>query len=394
MRNVWVLTLAQAFAACGTIVLVTFGGIVGARIAPTPALATLPLSLGVVGVAITTIPAALLMQRIGRKPAFMASAALSATAALLCAWATAHGQFAMFCVAAMLIGGGQAFVLQYRFAATEYVPLELAGRAVSTVMLGTLAATLLGPELGDRARNLAGWPEFTGSFVVLAGLLLVAAVVLSVIEPVVPRSDQPRAQARPLRTIAAQPAFVVAVLASIGSYTVMSFIMTATPISMHVLDGLTVSETKRVITAHLLAMYIPSLASGWLTRALGLKPMMLLGIALMAVCIGIAAWVGQHFVHYLYGLVLLGAGWNLLFVAATTLLTRTYHVSERFKVQGFNDFATFAAQATASLMAGVALEGLGWPDLNLLGLPALAVLLGAIAWLHVHERAGRHVHPA
>jgi MFS family permease len=387
MRNVWILTLAQAFAACGTIMLVTFGGIVGTRIAPSATWATLPLSFAVLGVAATTLPAALLMQRIGRRPAFVTSAVLSAAAALLCAWATAQSAFPVFCLAAALLGAGQAFVLQYRFAATEYVPAEATGRAVSLVMLGTLAAALIGPELGDRARHLGGWPEFTGSFVVLAALLLLSGGVLVRLEPAALRAGHTTAPARPLRTIAAQPAFVVALLASLGAWAVMSFIMTATPISMHVLDGLSVSDTKRVISAHLLAMYLPSLASGWMTRALGLKPMMLLGVALMGLCIAIAAYVGHHFVHYAIGLVLLGVGWNLLFVAGTTLLTHTYTSSERFKAQGLNDFVTFGVQAVVSLLAGVAVQLLGWKYLNLLGVPVLAMLAVAIAWLHLKRRS-------
>lgn len=165
--------------------------------------------------------------------------------------------------------------------------------------------------------------------------------------------------------------------------------MTATPISMHVLDGLSVSDTKRVISAHLLAMYVPSLASGWMTRALGLKPMMLLGVALMTLCIAIAAYVGHHFMHYAVALVMLGVGWNLLFVAGTTLLTRTYTPSERFKAQGLNDFVTFGTQAIVSLMAGVVVQLLGWKYLNLLGIPVLAMLTVAIAWLHIKQRSDR-----
>ena len=386
MRNVWILFLAQALAACGTIMLVTFGGIIGARIAPNAALSTLPLSLGVIGVAATTIPAAMLMQRIGRKPAFVASALVSATAALLIAWATAHSRFAILCAASLLIGAGQAFVLQYRFAATEHVPAESAGRAVSIVMLGTLAAAILGPELGHRTRFLGGWTEFTGSFLALAALLIAAAIVLLGLDPPVIRKARADTAARPMRDIAAQPAFIVAVLAGVTSYAVMSFIMTATPISMHIIDGLSVRRTTQVISAHLLAMYLPSLAGGWLTRVLGEKRMMLIGSALMATCVGIAALIGQHFAHYLVALVLLGIGWNLLFVAGTTLLTRTYSAAERFRVQGVNDFAIFGVQALVSLLAGHAIQALGWATLNLASLPLLAATAAAVAWLHAHDR--------
>ena len=155
--------------------------------------------------------------------------------------------------------------------------------------------------------------------------------------------------ARPLGVVARQPAFVTAVLAGVTAFAVMSFIMTATPISMHVVDGLPVDDTKSVISMHLLGMYVPSLASGWLIRVLGVRPMMLAGLAFMGVCVAISVFVGQHFVHYVAALVLLGIGWNFLFVAGTTLLTTSYAPSERYRAQGLNDFVVFGAQA-----AGVA----------------------------------------
>lgn len=380
------LAVAQAFTACGVIVLFTFGGIVGARIAPVPALATLPLSLAIVGVALMTLPAAGLMQRFGRKPVFVGGALGGGVAALLGAVAIEERQFGLLCVAGALLGASQALGQQYRFAAAEYVPPELAGRAVGSVMTGTLVAAVLGPELADRARHLLGAVEFSGSFLALALLLAAAAVPLLLLAPPPALATESASGARPLRRIAAQPGFIVAVLAAISAYGVMSFIMTATPISMHVHHGFDVTEVKRVISAHVVAMYAPSLVSGWLTRRLGLTAMMVIGLISMAACIGIAAVVGHAFVHYLSGLVLLGLGWNLLFVAGTTLLTRTYTPAERFKTQGLNDFATFGTQACVSLLAGVAIQRLGWGGLNLASLPLLLAMGLALLW---HKARGR-----
>ncbi len=386
MRNLWILTVAQALGSCGMIMLVTYGGIIGTRIAPAPALATLPLALTIVGIALSTIPAAMTMRRWGRKRGFIASGGVGVAAALLAAWAIAHAQFPLFCLAGMLIGVHQAFILQYRFAATEYVPAESAGRAIGMIMLGILAAAVLAPEIGDRGRLMAGWPEFTGSFVMLALLCLAGVMLLLTLQPaVVAAQTAAPSPERTLTRIAAQPAFVVAVLASVSSFAVMSFIMTATPISMHVHDGFSVEQTQRVITAHIIAMYAPSLVSGWLTRTLGLIRMMLAGVALMALCVVIAVAVGQHFVHYLWAMIVLGAGWNLLFVAGTTLLTRVHSAGERFKVQGVNDFATFGVQAMVSLLAGTAIVTLGWVWLNLISVPLLLAMLLAIAWLHRDE---------
>lgn len=367
--------------------LVSFAGIIGTRIAPHPALATLPLSLSILGVASLSLPAALLMRRVGRRPAFVGSALVGACAALLCAWAVAHSQFVLLCAAGFLLGGNMAFVQQYRFAAAEYVAPDEAPQAVATVLLGTLAAAIIGPALGTATRHLGGWPEFTGSYVLLAGLCVVAALILLQLQPAPLRETVQAAPARPLRVIAAQPDFQLAVIAGVVSYAVMSFIMTATPISMHVHDGYTPGETTSVISAHLLGMYLPSLASPWLVRRLGIRGMMLGGLAAMALCIAISAVLGHAFVHYFTGLVLLGIGWNLLFVAGTSLLTTTYAPAERFGAQGANDLAVFGSQACASLLAATAMESVGWAALNLASLPLLLLVL-VLLWRRRPAAAG------
>lgn len=376
MRQVWLLTLAQALAACGTIVLISFAGIVGTHIAPLPVLATLPLSMSVVGVAATSLPAALLMQRIGRRRAFIGSALAAALGALLAAWSVAQSSFWGLCAAALLLGANMAFVHQYRFAAVEHVPPARAGKAVATVMLGTLAAAVLGPTIGQAARNLGGWPEFTGSFVVLTGLLLAAAGVLTRLQdaPVGAHAAHDGAPT-PLRAIVARPAYRFAVLCALASYAVMSFIMTATPLSMHVHHGFSSAATTSVITAHLLGMYLPSLASPLIVARLGVPRMIAAGVAINVGCVAIAAFAGHAYLHYFSALVLLGLGWNLMFVAATTLLTSTYAPGERFRAQGFNDLAVFGSQALASLLAGTAIETIGWEWLNLATVPLLLWVL-------------------
>ena len=379
MRNVWILTLAQAFAACGTIVLVAFGGIVGTRIAPTPVLATLPLSVSVVGLAAMSLPAALLMQRIGRKRAFIGSALVAALAAIVAAIAVARGNFPLFCLSAFFLGANMAFVQQYRFAAIEFVGAQLASRAVSTVMIGTLAAALVGPTLGGAVSELRELPQYTASFLMLSLLLVIAALVLTRLPSAMlaaVRSDD--VGSRPLHAMLRDRHYRIAVLAGLASYAVMSFIMTATPLSMHVHDGFSTTDTTVVITAHLLGMYLPSLATPWLVAKLGVRTLMMLGVAANVLCVLICALVGHHFVHYFSALVLLGVGWNLMFVAATTLLSTTYAPAERFRAQGFNDLAVFGSQAMASLLAGVAIETLGWQVLNLVTLPLLLWVMWSV----------------
>jgi MFS family permease len=334
------------------------------------------------------------MQRIGRKRAFVASAMVAALGALLCAYSIAVGHFIGLCCAAFFIGANMAFVHQYRFAAMEFVSEADTGKAVSTVMIGTLAAAIIGPTLGQQASHLGGWQEFTGSFVVLAGICLVAGAVLSRLPSDVPRPpDPPRHAAataassgRPLSEIIRDGRYRLAVLGALASYAVMSFIMTATPLSMHVHDGFSSAETTTVITAHLLGMYLPSLVSPLIVRWLGIHRMMLLGIAANVACVVICAWVGHAFMHYFSALVLLGVGWNLMFVAATTQLGSTYQPEERFRAQGFNDFAVFGCQAVASLLAGTAIETLGWEALNLITLPLLLLVL----WMTLtsHSKTG------
>lgn len=389
MRNIWMLTLAQAFAACGTTMLVAFGGIAGARLAPSAALATLPWSITIVGVACASLPAALLMQRIGRRPAFVGSALLAALSALLCAWSIAHHSFVALCGAGFLLGTNSAFVQQYRFAATEFLEPAQSGRAIATVMLGTLAAAIMGPAIGEATRNVQGWPEFTGSFVALAGLLVAAAATLATLQLPPARSAADAGSGRALREIVAQPAYRMAALAGIVGYAAMSFVMTATPISMHIHDGFSSRETSLVISGHLLGMYLPSLASGWLAARLSARAMLLIGVGGMTACVLISALIGHAFTHYFAGLLLLGVGWNFMFVAATTLLTRTYLPAERFRAQGANDLSIFGTQAVASLLAGAAIERLGWQLLNLAILPPLALV--AVAALRLRPPTGGKV---
>ena len=374
VKPVLILALAQCFSATGTAVVVLLGGILGTTLAPTPLLATMPASMQIVGVALSTIPAALFMQRFGRRYGFILSACTATGATLLAAWAVAQHSFALLCIATALIGVNNAFTLQYRFAAAEFVSAEKVGKAVGLVMIGTLVAVWIGPTLALYARHLLPSAEFAGSFLATSGLYLIAIVILMRL-PDAGRARVASAGGRPLRAIVRQRAFRVAVAASLIGYAVMSFIMTATPISMHIHDHLSVDATGAVIKSHLIAMYLPSLASGWLVSRFGVRTMMLAGVAIMSGCIMVAAFTSHAVLHYGVALVLLGAGWNLLFVSGTTLLTRCYRPEERFRAQGLNDFLTFGCQATVSLLAGAAIAGLGWEHLNLVALPLLALML-------------------
>jgi MFS family permease len=379
VRNVYVLAIAQALSAAGMMTVFLLGGILGSELAPRPELATLPVSLTVVGLAATVLPAALLMERIGRRNAFVASALLASGAALVVAWAVVESSFVLLCAATLALGANLAFQQQHRFAAAESVSPGRVSHAVSMVMIGTLAAAAVGPQVALALRDLVPGHEYAGSFVGVALLCAAAALVLTQCEPGMTRSHAVASgEARPLADVVRQPTYLLAVAAAVVSYAVMSFIMTATPISMHVHDHHSDTDTAWVIQSHLLAMYGPSLFSGRLIARIGVRAGMGAGVALMFLCVAIAS-AGRDLMHYWWGLVLLGVGWNLLFVAGTTLLTTTYRPAERYRAQAVNEFSVFGTQALASLLAGPAIHLIGWRSLNLATLVPLALFAAALA---------------
>jgi MFS family permease len=381
MQPVWMLSATQALCMSGSFLFVLLGGIIGSHLAPSPALATLPVSVLIAGLAASVIPAGALIHRFGRRAVFAGSALQAAAGCILAGYAITEGSFLLFCAAAFLLGANNAVVMQYRFAATEYVVPARASRAIAVVMCGALVAAWLGPELAVRTAHLVPGAEYAGSFYAATVLYVAAAAVLTRIPDSTAAALVDPTPPRRLREIAAQPVFRVAVLAALVSYTVMSFIMTATPISMHVVDGHDAVATARVIQVHLLGMYLPSLASGWIIAKFGDRPVIVAGTLLMGGCVAIAAFAGHAVLHYGWALGVLGLGWNLLFIAATTMLTKTYRARERVQAQTLNDFLVFGAQAVASLLAGLAVTTLGWEQLNLATLPLLAAVLIAMTML-------------
>jgi predicted MFS family arabinose efflux permease len=356
---------------------VFLGGLVGADLAPAPLWSTLPVSLMVVGVAASSAPAALIMRAIGRPRGFAAGSLLAALAAVAAVAAIGWGSFLLFCAATALIGANGAFVAQYRFAAAESVEESRVGHAVSFVLIGGIAAGFLGPELGRRASGWIALGPFSGSFLSLAGLYLLCAVLVFLLKDPARQQKAAAEEARPLGQILGQPPFRVALLAGVVAYGVMSFAMTATPISMHRIDGFSLSSTARVIQSHVIAMYAPSLLTAFLVGRLG--PLRVMGLGVLAM-IGSAALAlsGHTLPLYGAGLVLLGVGWNFLFIGATTLLTRSYRAAERFKAQALNDFLIFGVQSFASLSAGAVLFLSSWEAVNLAILPVLAATLAAL----------------
>ncbi len=369
----------------GPSVVVLLAGIVGADLAPVPELATLPVSLMVLGTALASIPAALIMQRIGRRNGFVGAALLGVGAAGLGAYAVLAGNFLLLGVAALLIGANSAFAQQYRFAAAESVPEAQAGRAVSIVLFGSILAGYLGPEAATRGQRLLQVP-YAGGFLALALLFLASAVALAFLKDIRPTQASVGGSERPLKMIVGQPMFLVAMIASAVSYGVMSLIMTATPVHLHRMQGASLDQTALIIQSHVVAMYLPLLFTGWLTERFGVRRLMLAG----AVCLFLTVAAGvmsESLLHYWITLVLLGIGWNLLFVGGTVMLTLSYHPAERFKAQAVNDFVVFGVTALASLSAGAMIFRAGWEAMNLLPLPFLVLVVVSLYLLSTRKLA-------
>ena len=387
IRNLAILIGAQLCFTSGSVLLVTIGGIVGSRIAPSPTLATLPVSLMVLGTAATTIPAAMLMQRFGRRFGFCGASVLGLAAALIRAEALGTDAFWGFAAAALGIGATLAFAQQFRFAAAESVPPERAGQAISLILLGSIGGALLGPELVARSALLDPERPFRFAMFALGGLHVLAGAMLALLSDgrqVDAAEDE--APARPLGEVVRQPLFLTAVAGGVVGQGVMTYLMTATPVSMHVVEGHDIAETAGVIRAHVVAMYVPSLASAVLIGRFGAQRMMAAGVVAMLLTIALGL-SGREVMHYWWALVLLGIGWNFLFVGGTTLLVGTYRPSERFRAQAVNDFSVFGTSAMASLAAGSVMLGFGWVALLTSALPALVIMGLALGWQAVRAPA-------
>ncbi|MEE8305718.1 MAG: MFS transporter [Gammaproteobacteria bacterium] len=374
-RNLIVLFACQLLAATGAIVMVTLGGIIGGNLSDNPALATLPVSVWVVSMALTTVPAVLVMRRIGR-PLGFSLASLSATVAVLVAlWALQQASFWGYVFAAALFGINMAFMQQYRFAAIESVPAAYAARAVSWVLMGAVGGAMLGPII---LRHSVTWNNdvpYAGTMLSLAALYLTAAALFLLLRtPEIEESTGTSGSERPLGDMIRQPVFIVAVLGGTIGYGVMTFVMTATPLSMHSVDGFSLDQTASVIRAHVFGMYLPSLVSGYLIDRLGVTRMMAAGSVVLVFAL-IVAMSGHSMSEYMLALVLLGVGWNFLYVGGTAMLTYTYKTEERFRAQAFNEFCVFGFTAIGSLLAGTIMYLFGWFTTVAAPVPILALIM-------------------
>jgi MFS family permease len=377
-NNVWLLTLIQALALSAGTMLVLAGGVLGAQLTPEPKWSTLPLAMSIVGTACGVVPITRLMQHFGRKPVFIMSTVLGSLVALIAAASIANNSFWGLVLSAFLLGLMMSAIQQIRFAAMESVNVELIPKAASTVLLGGLVAAILGPELVTLGQFFSD-QDFVGGFYLTAALLLLCSLLFTQIDNTHILTEDSSLSGRKLSVITRQPVFILAVSASVVGYALMSFIMTATPLHMHVHETYSLQDTKWVIQSHIFAMFFPSLFSGWLISKLGTSNIITLGLTTYTATI-IIALTGSEWLSYWCALVLLGIGWNFLFVGGTVLLSQSYQPNERFKVQGLNEFLVFGCQATAALSAGVFLNLIDWRGLLIASFAIIAVQLIVITW--------------
>ena len=376
--TVWGLALAQALLTTGNILLVAVSALIGKQLASHPALVTAPVASQFLGLILATLPAAFLMQKLGRKKVFVIGNVFGIIGALVAIQALLSASLLLFTLGIFLTGIAIGIAQQYRFAALDECRAESHAKAISVVMSGGVLAAFIGPNLAIWSQNWFSQNVYVGAFVGLA-VLYVLALLLIVCLPLKGHTlaQQANAEVRSYRELWQQPLFVAAIASGAIGYGVMVFLMTATPLAMHHHDY-AFPDIAVVIQWHVLGMFVPSFFTGHLIKKHGLKPIIMLGCALLIIS-AIINLFGQSYVHFFTSLVLLGIGWNFTFIGATQLVSLTYRPQEKGKVQGMNDFLVFTTAAIASLFAGQTVETIGWMWVNLISLPLIAVAMLLIA---------------
>jgi len=383
-RNVLVLTASLAFNMTAVSVLVVTSALVGQMLAEDKALATLPFSLQFVGTMVASVPASMIMQRMGRRFGFTIGALIGILAGAVMTIAIYLGDFWLFALGNALVGVANGVAQLYRFAAAEAADDSFRAKAISLVLGGGVVAAIVGPELAKWSSHLLDPFIFAGCFVVVMALNALSALQLQMLRIPPLTVEQRSTGGRPLLEIVRQPTYLIALFGAMAAFSVMIMVMTATPIAM-VACGHSFNDAAFVIQWHALGMFAPSFVTGWLISRLGVLNVMLMGVLLFAGCIT-ANLLGTEIMNFWVANFLLGIGWNFLFVGASAMLTETYRPAERAKAQAFNDFTVFGVVAIASLSAGMLHELVGWAAVNLGGVVPAVGILGGLLWLKAHRR--------
>ncbi|UFN51624.1 MFS transporter (plasmid) [Roseomonas sp. OT10] len=385
--NVLRLATAQALAGANSVVVYATGAVVGSMLTPNPALATLPVSIFVVGMAACTLLSGLIAARHGRRAAFLAGAGCGVLVGLLAALAVVLGSFWLFCAGTFFGGAYAAVVLSFRFAAADCAPAERRPRALSAVMAGGVFAGVIGPQLVTHTMDL--WPPylFAVTFMAQAGVAAFSALILLGVRlPKPTAAEQAAGRGRPLGLIARQPRFVTAVICGVVSYLLMNFLMTSAPLAMR-MCGLSQGDANLGLQWHVIAMYAPSFFTGRLITRFGTTRVVAAGLVLTAASTAVGL-LGVDVAHFWGTLLLLGIGWNFGFVGASAMVLECHRPEERARVQSFNDFVVFGTMAFGSFLSGGLLASYGWDTVLWLSFAPLALAVAALA-LTRPARSGR-----
>jgi MFS family permease len=385
-RAAVLLAVASAIGGSAGPIAIGTGGLVGAALLPPDqmGLATVPVSAYILGPALASIPAAMTMRRIGRRNGFILGTAIGAVGAAVITWGIVTGAFWLYCAGMVFLGAASAFSQQYRFAAADASEPEFRPRAISWVLAGGVVTGVIGPQLAIHAQPPIPSVPLAGPFLTLVGLMVLTAIVLSRLNVPPPPPIVKGQGGRPLLTILMQPKFLVALLAAISSYALMSLVMTATPLAM-LEHHHSHADAQTGIQWHVIAMFGPSFFTGSLIARFGKPGIAAAGLLLIAASATVAL-LGTSLWHFWIALVLLGVGWNFGFIAATAMVAELYRPEEAFRVQAMNEFILFSFVAAASFSSGGILVASGWTLVNVLVYPIVGVSILLILWQTIASR--------
>lgn len=377
--QVAILALCQALLSSGNILLISVTPLIGKVLAPSYQWITFPIAMQFIGLMAATVPASLIMHRFGRRRGFIMGNLCGIAGAFLAIISVMNKQFGLFCLSTTLIGIGIGFSTLYRFAAIEVCKPEHKSQAISLIMAGGVLAAILGPNLSIYSQKIFPGFGYSAAFIGLLALYIVALLLLMQIRIPPLTLRQRTAKQRPLSQIIRQPTFVIAALTGMIGYTVMNLLMTSTPLAMH-RHGFSFTDSTLVIELHVLGMFVPSFVTGHLIRRCGYTVMICAGCLLMLVCIGINIHGISHS-HFMVALILLGVGWNFMFITATRLVSETYRLAEKGKTQACNEFLIFSMVTLSALASGWLESAVGWQKLNVFAIPVLVITLVVVVTL-------------
>ncbi|MDE2582874.1 MAG: MFS transporter [Rhodospirillales bacterium] len=376
-RNVWLLFCCQAMMNAVMSGQAVMAALIGEALTTNRALTTLPLAIQMLSVMAGSIPAGIVFGRLGRRPGFWMGTGMSLVGSVIYAFGVWRGDFVIYCLGAIPTGMGFGIAQHLRFAAAEVAAPNAKTRAIALVMSGGVLAALVGPEIVKRTHALIPLHVFLATYFAMAVLPLIAAILLLFVEvpPAPPRIGAPVR----IGAILARPTFLTAVVAGIVGYGTMQLVMASTPVQMK-LCGFGVDASADVIRAHAVAMYLPGFITGRLIQRFGAHGIICAGALLAAGCAAVNLGFDPWFSTFTVALVLLGIGWNFMFVGGTTLLISAHDPHERVRVQATNDFIVFGSVALTILASGAIETGWGWDTLNLAVLPPAVIASGLVIW--------------